>query len=151
VVLQSSESYVPIEELVELRDKLIAWGAITEQSANKLPGMKKAAEHALGRMLRQDAMHYAGFNTDDYAEIRDKWVAAGIVTVDEANHFPRVREIAEDDLFNAASAVNSHPDTIESLKKHWIDVGILTKKEADKLIAEGRAEREQYLHSPERA
>lgn len=146
--LRSHEKYVPIDELVRLRDTWIAQGAITAEEANKLPGIKEAAEQAFAKVLHQDAVHHAGFNTEEYAKMREKWIAAGIVTAEEANSLPRIREIAEDDLFDAASAVNSLPDTIQALKTHWVEVGVITQAEADKLIAEGKRERERYLRSP---
>jgi len=146
--LRSHERYVPIDELVDLRDKWVAQGAITVEEANKLPGIKQSAERAFVKVLHQDAVHHAGFNTQDYAKVRDKWIAAGIVTAEEANCFPLIREIAKDDLFDAASAVNVLADTVQALKTNWVEVGIITEAEADELIAEGKRERERYLRSP---
>jgi polyhydroxyalkanoate synthesis regulator phasin len=146
--LRSHERYIPIDGLIELRDKWVTRGAVTAAEVNALPAVRKAAERTLAKLLAQDAVHHAGFNTDDYAEIRDKWVTSGVVTVEDANHFPRIRDIAENDLFDAASAINSPTETVQSLKERWVAVGVLTEEEADRLIKEGRAERERYLHSP---
>lgn len=140
-----NKGYTDVRRIVEIRDRLVVEGAIEAHEANSLPEVRAAGERTLAASLHPDAIHHAAFNTGDFIAERNKWVEAGIFTADEANSLPKIRSIAQGDLFRTAAAINFDQNMLQEVQKHWIEAGILSEAEAGRLIQEGEAKRKEHV------
>lgn len=124
---------IDLELFVTARD---AWVRITEESEHPLTVQKinqwdeiqKQAAEDIGRMSRGTLWTF-----DDFCKTRDKWVAAGVMTLEDANKLPEVRKNACYDIERRAGMSPVNISNFLQAREQWIGEGILSDGEANML------------------
>lgn len=124
--LDASPSGLPflfnVESFVEARDRWVqaSGGLLTVGGINHWPEVRDQVGFQIRVLCSPTALVGR-----DFIELRDEWVRAGVMTREEINNLPEIREFARKWIGLKKSYFEP-----ETLVQYWVEAGVLTEGEA---------------------